>query len=193
MTLEQILLLLTTYKYYLLFPVAVIEGPIITVIAGFLVSLGHMDFLISYAVVVAGDLTGDTISYALGRWGGIKLIERLGHLIGINTTHLEKIKNQFQDKKARRIIWGKLAYAMEMPFLIGAGLAKVPYRIFFFYTLIPTLPKSLLFLLIGYYFGSGYDKINDYLDYTAIITIGIAVLLCIIYLVIKKTAPDSGK
>lgn len=188
MSFQQIILLLTAYKYALLFPIVVIEGPIVTVIAGFLSSLGHLNIFIVYGVAVIGDLTGDTISYAIGRWGGARLIGRWGRYVGLNVERVEKFKNHFDKRAASTIIWGKLAYAMEIPFLIGAGLAKVPYKKFFLYTLIPTLPKSLLFLLIGFYFGESYSKINNYLDYTAIGTISLAVILVIIYLVIKKTS-----
>ncbi len=186
MSFQQIILLLTTYKYLLLFPIVVVEGPIITVIAGFLSSLGHLNIFIAYGVIVAGDLAGDTVSYALGRWGGVQLIKRWGHYVGFNIERVEKFKNHFNKHTASTIIWGKLAYAMEMPFLIGAGLAKVPYKKFFLYTLIPTLPKSLLFLLIGFYFGESYNKINTYLDYTAIGTIGLAIIFIAIYFVVKK-------
>ncbi|MFH1772988.1 MAG: DedA family protein [Patescibacteria group bacterium] len=186
MSFQQIILLLVTYKYILLFPIVVVEGPIITVIAGLLSSLGHLNIFIVYGVVVVGDLTGDTISYTLGRWGGARLIERWGHYVGLNIGHIQKFKNHFDKHTASTIIWGKLAYAMEMPFLIGAGMAKVPYRKFFLYTLIPTLPKSLLFLLIGFYFGESYSKINTYLDYTAIGTISLAILLTIVYFVMKN-------
>lgn len=186
MSFPQIIFFLTTYKYFFLFPIVVIEGPIISVIAGFLSSLGHFNIFVAYTVIVVGDLTGDTISYALGRWGGIKLIERWGHYIGLNVGHVEKFRNHFDKHTASTIILGKLAYALELPFLIGAGLAKVPYKKFLLYTLIPTLPKSLLFLLIGFYFGETYNKINVYFDYAAIGTVSLAIMFIVTYFVVKK-------
>jgi len=42
-TLLQIVNWLLAYKYLLLFPIAVIAGPIITVIGGFLSSLGYFN------------------------------------------------------------------------------------------------------------------------------------------------------
>ncbi len=186
MPFQQIIILLSSYKYLLLFPIAVIEGPIITIIAGFLSSIGRLNIFIAYGVIVVGDLVGDTIYYIIGRYGGIQLIKQWGHYVGFNTERVENFKHHFDKHTASTIIWGKLAYAMEMPFLISAGLAKIPYKKFFFYTLIPTLPKSLLFLLIGFYFGKSYSKIDTYLDYTAIGTISLAIILIIIYFVVKN-------
>lgn len=59
MLLQQIILLLTAHKYLFLFPAAVVEGPIVTVIAGFLSSLGIFNIFIAYAVVVVSDIVGD--------------------------------------------------------------------------------------------------------------------------------------
>jgi hypothetical protein len=51
---EKVAQWIFSYKYLVLFPVMVVEGPIITVIAGFLVSLWRLNGLAAYAVLVAG-------------------------------------------------------------------------------------------------------------------------------------------
>lgn len=51
--LQEVLQWIFSYKYLVFFPVMVVEGPIITVIAGFLVSLVHLTGLAAYAVLVA--------------------------------------------------------------------------------------------------------------------------------------------
>ena len=109
----------------------VVEGPIITVIAGFLSSPGHLNIFIAYGVVVVGDLTGDTVSYMLGRWGGIKFVKRWGRYIGLTAERVQKFEEHFNHHAAKTIILGKLAYSIEMPFLFAAGFAKVPYKFFF--------------------------------------------------------------
>ena len=65
---NQIFGLLYTYSYLVLFPLVVIEGPVVTIITGFLVSLGFMDFIPAYFTIMAGDLTGDVLYYSAGRW-----------------------------------------------------------------------------------------------------------------------------
>ena len=65
---SEIFKLLFTYSYLILFPLVVVEGPIVTIIAGFLVSLGFMDFIPTYLTIVSGDLVGDFVYYSAGRW-----------------------------------------------------------------------------------------------------------------------------
>ena len=91
MFLEQIILLLTTYKYLLLFPIVVFEGPIITVIAGFLSSLGYLNIFIAYGVVVVGDIAGDIMYYALGYYGRDRFVNRWGRFLGITSERVERL------------------------------------------------------------------------------------------------------
>ena len=61
--------LITSYGYVLIFLLAIVEGPIVSIVAGFVSSLGYLDILVAYGVLVASDMVGDMLYYALGRWG----------------------------------------------------------------------------------------------------------------------------
>ena len=74
---NEIVFLLETYKYLFLLPLAIIEGPIVAIIVGFLTTLKVFDTYISYAILVVGDVIGDSSLYALGRWG-TSLLHRHG-------------------------------------------------------------------------------------------------------------------
>ncbi len=137
-------------------------------------------------MALTGDIVGDSISYVLGRRGGSKLIEKWGRYIGLTIERVQKIERHYANHTGKTLILGKFAYALETPFLVAAGLAKVPYRKFLLYVFVSSIPKSLLFILIGYYFGHAYGKISRYLDYTALMTAAVAVLLTIIYFLIRK-------
>ena len=58
-----------SYGYWALFLIAVAEGPIITVIAGFLASRGLLDVALVFAVAFLADLRRDLLLYAIGRSG----------------------------------------------------------------------------------------------------------------------------
>ena len=64
------------YRYVILLPIAIIEGPIISVIAGFLVSIHAMEFWIVFGILVLGDVIGDMLLYGVCRWGGGSFITR---------------------------------------------------------------------------------------------------------------------
>lgn len=95
MLFQQIIFLLNAHKYLFLFPV-VVEGPIITVIGGFLSSLGLLNKFIAYAVVVVGDIVGDIMYYALGYYGRQRFVKRWGRFLGITFERVERLEKHFE-------------------------------------------------------------------------------------------------
>jgi len=71
---------------------------------------------------------------------------------------------------------------------VAAGLARVPYGQFLAINFGATLPKTLLLLLIGFYFGRNYTKIANYLDYTAMITVALVIFVIILYVLLKAVS-----
>jgi membrane-associated protein len=63
-------------------------------------------------------------------------------------------------------------------------------KTFLFYNFIGTVPKSLAFLLIGYYFGRAYREIDRYFDYTAVALFIIMVLAAAAYIFAKRLRND---
>ncbi|KKT26252.1 MAG: hypothetical protein UW11_C0018G0028 [Parcubacteria group bacterium GW2011_GWA2_43_9b] len=178
---QQIFLWLNAYKYLALFPLAVAEGPIITVIAGFFVSLGYLNFWLAYLVIVAGDLGGDALHYLAGRFGGRQFVDRWGRYFGINSSHVESLKKQFDEKGGKLLFIGKMSHGIGGVFLIAAGIIKMPFDKFIFSNMLASLIKSMALLFIGFYFGRALATLNTYLDRIALISIGTAIFAFLIY------------
>jgi membrane protein DedA with SNARE-associated domain len=189
----EILALLTQYKYFFLFPVTVIEGPIITVIAGFFVSLGILNFIASYAVVVLGDLTGDVLFYYLGRFGRKNFIDRWGHYFGATPARIDKLTARMQANAAKVLLTGKTFEGTGAMVQMAAGAAHIPFGRFLWCDTIPTLVKSLIYLLIGFYFGQAYAAIANYLDYASYLAIVAIIILTIGYFIVKKYIAVKAK
>ncbi|MCX6731890.1 MAG: DedA family protein [Candidatus Parcubacteria bacterium] len=178
----QITSWLLQYKYFALFPLAVIEGPIITIITGFFSSLGYINFLGAYAVIVAGDLAGDVLHYIIGRFGGRKFIDKWGRFIGVGEREVELVEKQFTKRGDKLLFIGKMSHGVGGAFLVAAGIIKMPFDRFFFSNFLATLVKSLILLIIGFYFGHAFAAINSYLEKFAVLSVAIAVTLLIAYL-----------
>ncbi len=161
---DSIVSLLLLYKYLILFPIMVFEGPIVTIIAGFLISLGVMSWPITYIIIVAGDLVGDLMFYYIGKIGRLKWIRRWGKYIGLNENRVEKVEKFFREHPAKTLLFGKLSHVVGAPVIIAAGLAKMPVLNFLWWNLLGTLPKSFAILIVGFYFGQAYVMINHYLN-----------------------------
>ena len=159
----------------ILFPIAVVEGPIITVIAAYVASLGYLNLPAVFCVVVAADLVGDIVLYHVGRsW---HLLRRLSWMprFGVNEARLLVLENHFERHGPKTLLIGKLTHSAGFLVLIAAGASRMPFGAFLWYNLLGTLPKSLFFLILGYAFGYAYNEIDSY-----IFRVSAAVLLVVV-------------
>lgn len=186
--LQSAALLLLKYRYILLYPISVAEGPIISVIAGFLVSIGKINFALAYLVLILGDLTGDTILYSLGRWGSGSFLPKYGRYIGITPARIEEGAKIFNKHPVGTLLFGKWSHTFGIVILAAAGITKQKFGRFLLVNLLGTIPKSLFLLLIGYYFGQAYLKINTYINEAIYISIAAAVIGVGGYFIISKFA-----
>ncbi len=182
--LATIFILLQQYGYIFLFPIAALEGPIITIIAALLASQGYLNIYAVYLVVVASDLVGDLAYYALGRWGK-PLLVRWGPHIKLDQAKLAALEEQFHQRGGKTILFGKWTHSAGFIILVAAGAAEMPIWKFLWYNLLGTLPKSLVFTLIGYFIGHQYVLLNSYLEKGSLILL---LIICIVgyYMYVRR-------
>jgi membrane protein DedA with SNARE-associated domain len=182
-SLQKIIALLITYKYAIIFPIAVIEGPAVSIIAGSLAQAGYLNVFLVYLLIVFGDMVGDTIYYAIGKFGGLYFIRRWNNLLKVDTKKLVYLEKTFTDHGPKLLFIGK-TQGLGSIVLMSAGLAKYPYGPFMWYNTLATFLKSFILLYFGYAFGKEYAVASGY-----IVKIGVAmsfVFLIGIYFYIRK-------
>lgn len=180
--LTQLYLGIATYQYLLLFLLVTIEGPVITVVSGFLVAQGFMNIYLVYPLVLAADLFGDSLYYLLGRYGrnfGFKIFN-------ISVERIKNIEDHFKNHGGKTLLFGKISHGIGTVFLFVAGIAHIPYRKFLFYNTVGTIPKTAVLILIGYFFGHSYIRVGKYLDLFGLITLSLGFIILIIYLKFAK-------
>lgn len=173
--------LLMTYKYAIIVPLAIAEGPIISVICGFLVTLGFFNPLLVYLVMVAGDIIGDAIFYYIGYKG-----KGLFHYFKINEEKVEKAKIYFENNHKKAIAGSKIMWGIGTAGLVAAGALHVPYKRYFKTCALYSLAQSFIMVTLGIFFGQTYEIIERYFNYyTSIVSI-LAIIVLLYLLFIKK-------
>ena len=105
-------------------------------------------------VVVAADLVGDVILYFVGRFSHGSLPQRWRARLGLDEQRQAALEEHFRASGGRTLIIGKLTHSAGFLVLLAAGGARMPFGRFLLYNLAGTVPKSLVFLLIGYTVGA---------------------------------------
>jgi membrane protein DedA with SNARE-associated domain len=184
---RQLFRFLIQYKYAVIFPIATLEGPIITLVSGFLISLGILSFIPTLIVVLAGDTISDSFYYAIGKRGRA-FVERLKFL-HISPARMEKMEKHFEEHPGKTLLISKASYGVGSLFLIAAGISKMSYQKFLEYITPMNAARSSILLFIGYYLGRAVRYSGTYLEYYALAVI---VILPIGYYIIRKVRVDRA-
>lgn len=186
---EQIIQWLLVYRYVIIFPLIIFEGPLVSISAGFLSSINLLNIFIVYPLVVVADLIGDVLYYSIGKFGREKFLHKYGKYLRLKEERIIKIEAHFKRHTKKTIIIGKISHIFGAPILVAAGIAGVSVFEIFWANFIVTLPKYLVLLSLGYYFGQIYLASEKYLDYFSVglLILGIILLILLFgYSKIKK-------
>lgn len=152
----------------LILPLAVIEGPLVSVAAGFLSGQGYFDWLWSLCLLVCGDVLGDVLYYWIGRTGKTGLVKLLRRL-GVRSTVDPETQRHLKDNATKMLLIGKWTQSIGVVVLIGSGMLRVPVGRFFLVNLLASVPKSLVLFGLGYFAGHHYQELAQHAGLTAIV------------------------
>ncbi|MCR8725900.1 DedA family protein [Frigidibacter sp. ROC022] len=155
--------LIQAHGLLLLFPLSVVEGPIVSVGAGWMAKLGLVSFGWAYVILILGDLIGDALHYAAGRSGLRLFPERWRKRLGIDSAAMQALVNHFEVRGGRTLILAKLTHSLGFAALIASGVARMPFLPFLWFNFLGTLPKTLAFMLLGYAMGHAQTLISTWL------------------------------
>ena len=179
---DGVMQLLIEYRYWILFPLACFEGPMLAFIAGILVAAGYFDPLITFGILVMGDVVPDITYYLIGRFGNRKgLIERLVGKLGMKPEHFAMIRDLWFNHTTRTMFITKFAYGLSTPLLITSGIVKLPFNRFWTNTVPLSILQYTVLLTLGYFLGSSYALVESTFARAQIIIAAIAVIAGIYY------------
>ena len=186
---DSVLLLLLKYKYLILFPLAAFEGPLVSVVVGFLVFSNTLSLWPSYVILLFGDIIPDTAYYYLGYYGGDRgFVKKRISSSKFFSEHFDLVKKLWDSHPAKTMFFSKIAYGMATPFLISAGMVKMPFKKFISYTIPITVFQYSILLFVGYHLGNSYTHAVAYAK-NAYLIVGLGLLVIVVaYIFVIKYA-----
>jgi membrane protein DedA with SNARE-associated domain len=151
------------HGYPLLFIVMLIEGPVITAAAAFVSALHYMNVWIVLLLSIIANLIPDLVYYAIGYWGRETFIKKYGHYFGVTPERIAATEKLAEQHSGKSLFMIKMVPFLATPGLMLAGATKMDIKKYSFWCIAIIIPSSLLYLIIGYYFGAAYNTIDHYL------------------------------
>lgn len=185
----DIVSLLTNYKYLILVPLAAFEGPIVALAVGFLVHMGKLSFFPAYIIMLFGDIIPDSIYYYIGYSGlNAKWTQKVLNRSSFFQKHFDVVHRLWNEHTWATMFFGKLAYGMALPFLISAGMVKMPYKKFITRAIPITLFQYGTLMFIGYSSGGLYTAAIKYVHAAYYILAILVLIIATIYFFVSKYA-----
>lgn len=132
---------------------------------GFLVSKGTMDFTTALLVSFFGSAVGMSISYMLGRFFGLPLIEKYGKRIGIKETHLIRVQAWYARFGAFVLMIGYFLPGIRHVTAFSAGTSRMRLASFMLYAYPGGFIWALTFITIGRLLGDHWNVLFEYLHW----------------------------
>lgn len=140
--------------------------------------------------IIAGTIGGtfaQLFLYWAGYYGGRPFLEKYGKYVFINKKQIDMSELWFRKYGGGVIFFARFIPVVRHAISIPAGISKMSAAKFTIYTIAAVIPWTILFLYLGHVLGENWSHIEEYAKkYTIPIIIG-ALLLGVIYYLVKKT------
>lgn len=188
---QIIIQFLTNYGYWIILPLMIIEGPIVTILAAFMASVGIFNIWVVLILSITGDITGDILLYWIGRIWGIIFVRKIGKYIGITEKLVLKMEHFFEKHGGKTIFSIKSTTGLCWATWVAAGIVKMNFRRFVWYSFLGGIVWSSFLVFMGYFFGELYEQIVEYIKFAGWIVFGIAVVLILVINFYKKKKSED--
>ncbi len=170
---SPIVLWLLTFRYPIAYPLAIVEGPVVMMISGFLVRIGFFSFWPIYLILMAGDLTGDVLWYLLGRHGARSFIDKYGRFLSLDEKNVDQAEQFFKDHQGKILFISKITmgFGFALATLIAAGAAKVPFKKYFVFNFLGQFVWTGILMAVGYFLGNLYVFVDKSLRWAFVIAL----------------------
>lgn len=182
------------HGYPLMFLAMLIEGPIVTAAASFGAAFGYFNIFIVFILSILGDVMADVIYYAVGYSGRIMVIQKFGRRFGLTEERIRKVEALLNSHPNKTLIALKLTPILPTPGLMIVGTSRMPLKKFITISSFVIFPKTIFFVLLGYYFGAAYSIVlRKFEKGELILGIIIVLILGIYYAAAKLSAYIARK
>jgi membrane protein DedA with SNARE-associated domain len=179
-----------------------VPGETVLILAAVYAGTGRLNIFLVALLGFCGALLGDNIGFAIGHFGGRRLVERYGRYVFLTPERLDKATAFFERHGGKIIIVARFIEGLRQANGIIAGTTGMHWRRFLVFNAIGAALWVGVWVTIGYVSGSHIDSIyataTRYSVYFGI-AVGVLVVAYIARRVVRRrraraaeSAPDSS-
>lgn len=126
--------------------------------SGYLVSTGRFNLFFVATAGAVGCNLGSTVAYAVGAYGGRRLVEKWGQYVLLSPRELNRIDEFFKRFGAITVLGGRLLPIVRTFISLPAGIARMSFWKFQIYTFVGSWPWCFVLAYVGLKLGQAWDS-----------------------------------
>jgi len=182
---QQIFQFLTHYGYAIMLPLMIIEGPVVTLLAAIMASLGAFNVFVVLVLSIIGDMVGDILLYGAGYKWGMGFVRGFGRYMGITEKLVSKMEKYFARHGGKTIFAVKSTTGLCWATFVAAGIVKMDFKKFVKNSFYGGIVWSGFLVFMGYFYGYLWREIHDYIRYIGWIISAVAVVTFVVINIYK--------
>jgi len=169
--------------YIILFILMFIEGPIATLLASFLSSMGIFNIFYILILSFLGNMIPDTLLFLFGRYSRKRQVESIAEKFGLSKKALVKLEDGLKRHSIKTLILLKSTKFISVFGIVVLGFLKLSSKKFFISVVIFNILFSIIFASIGFFSGVAFSKVLTYSNYIGVFlfcAVGFIIILAVI-------------
>lgn len=163
-----------------------LPSELIMIPAGIAASHGVMHIYLAIFFGVLGNVVGAIFSYYMAKSVGRAILFKVGKYFFLKPTAIIKIENFFNSHGTISVFVGRIIPGVRHLIALPAGVARMNFKLFCFYTFLGSALWSTTLAVLGYFIGKNQDLIKEYLHLLVICGVMFCVVLVTVYTIIHK-------
>jgi membrane protein DedA with SNARE-associated domain len=154
-----------------------LPGETMLIAASLYAGAGHLNVFLVGIVGFAAAVLGDNVGYLIGRWGGRRLLDRVGKYVLLTPDRLDRGERFFNDHGGKIVVVARFVEGLRQANGLIAGTIEMHWAKFVACNALGAALWVAVWTSLGYLAGDNVEKVSHYFTYGAIAIGVIAVLV----------------
>jgi membrane-associated protein len=175
------LALLVEYRYWIILPLAIFEGPMLAVMLGFLCSMGLFSLIPVFFILSLWDFVRDLILFHAGKIANHKnFLQTFSTKLHVTEEHFSFVSHLWKTHSYKTMLFAKFAFGLSPLLIMTAGVVRMSILRFAQIALEVSILEYALFLAFGYY--------SKNFEYTGYALVGLVIVFLALYILWAQKA-----
>jgi membrane protein DedA with SNARE-associated domain len=168
----------------------ILPSEIVLGLAGWMLLAAHdappAGIFIGGLYAALGSTAGASVTYWLARIGGRPVVDRLARGLRVDPRHIGRAESLFHGWGPGLVLMGRLLPGVRTWITIPAGLAGMPYLLFFCLTLTGSYLWCTLLIAVGYILGHEWGVIGELVQQATPWTVAVLLVLGVMVWLVRR-------